>query len=350
MKTRLFFSVLLVGLLSVAVYVVRPMLGAQEGRQQKLYVLSSAANDMIVIDVATNEIIASVDVGPLPHGLATPATEDILWVATEGDNTLVVVDPATDKVVKKYPVLGNRPNEIDITPDGRFVYVPIVREGVYEVFDTVKEEIVARIPTDGNPHNAVVSPDGKYMYFSPMGRNDKIYVADAITHTIVATIPTGNGNAPRPIAISPDGKRLYVNTDDLLGFVVLDLENRTPLSTAYYKLTDEEKAERSRSHGVVATPDGTEVWASDVNHELVFVFDVTQDPPKQIARFENPGDPYWFAVTPDGKTVYVSSATDDTITVYDVATKKQVKVIQLEQGLAPKRMQVVSAPKSTTEN
>ena len=100
----------------------------------------------------------------------------------------------------------------------------------------------------------------------------------------------------------------------------------------------------------MATPDGKEVWASDVNHELVFVFDVTQDPPKQIARFENPGDPYWFSVTPDGKTVYVSSSTDDTITVYDVATKKQVKVIQLEQGLAPKWMQVVSAPRSTTEN
>ena len=67
-------------------------------------------------------------------------------------------------------------------------------------------------------------------------------------------------------------------------------------------------------NGVVATPDGKEVCASD------------------------------------GKTVYVSSATDDTITVYDVATKRQVKVIQLEQGLAPKRMQVVCAPRSTTEN
>ena len=62
----------------------------------------------------------------------------------------------------------------------------------------------------------------------------------------------------------------------------------------------------------------------------------------------SPGDPYWFAVTPDDKTIYVSSATDDTVTVYDVAIKKQVKVIQLEQGLAPKRMQVVSAAKSMT--
>ena len=137
--------------------------GPQDERQLKLYVLSSADSDMTVIDVATNTIIGSVEVGELPHGLATPSTEDILYVSTEGDNTLVVVDPATDRIVKKYPVLGNRPNEIDITPDGRFVYAPIVRDGVFEVFDTVAEKIVARIPTDGWPHNAVVSPDGKYM-------------------------------------------------------------------------------------------------------------------------------------------------------------------------------------------
>ena len=317
----------------------------EDGRQQKLYVLSSAEDVMVVIDVATNEIIKTVEVGPLPHGLATPATEDILYVSTEGDNMLVVVDPINDVVLKKYPV-GLRPNEIEITPDGRFVYLPIWPEGVYEVFDTEKEEIVARIPTDGSPHNAVVSPDGRYMYLSPYGSNE-ISIADTGTHEIVGTINTEY--APRPIAISPDGKRLYVNTDQLLGFKVLDLENRTPLSTAHYGLTDDEQAERSRSHGVVATPDGKEVWSSDVIHELVFVFDVTVNPPKQIARFENPGDPYWLAVTPDGKTVYVASATDHTVTAYDVASKTQVKVIHLKDGLAPKRIQVVSVPRATQD-
>ena len=336
MKLR-FVCVMLFGVLMVPVAA-----GTQDGRQLKLYVLSSADSDMTVIDVATNTIIGSVEVGELPHGLATPSTEDILYVSTEGDNTLVVVDPATDWIVKKYPVLGNRPNEIDVTPDGRFVYAPIVRDGVFEVFDTVAEKIVARIPTDGWPHNAVVSPDGTHMYLSPLGDNDKIYVADTRTHTIAATISTEH--APRPIAVSPDGRWLYVNVDQLLGFQVLDLAKLKVVATVHYELTDDEKAEPSRSHGVVATPDGREVWASDVNHELVFVFDVTQNPPKQIARFKNPGDPYWLAVTPDSKTVYVASATDDTVTAYDVATKTQVAVIQLEKGKAPKRMQVLSVP------
>ena len=69
-------------------------------------------------------------------------------------------------------------------------------------------------------------------------------MADTRTHAIVATISTEH--APRPIAVSPDGKWLYVNIDQLLGFKVLDLAKRKVVATAHYGLTDDEKAEPSR--------------------------------------------------------------------------------------------------------
>lgn len=337
MKSRILFALVVV----VSVCSVIITVSAENGQKQKLYVLSSVTDQAYIIDPATNEITGAIAVGGQPHGLAIPESQDVVYFVTEADNKIVVVDPVTDEILGKYPV-GDTPNEPDITPDGKFVYVPARHEGVYEVWDTEKKEIVARIRTKGLPHNAVASPDGRFMYLSPQGDNDMIYVADTKTHTVHATIDTTYG--PRPIAVSPDGKWLYVNTDNLLGFKVLDLENYTVAAVAEYELTDKEKAEKSRSHGVVATPDGKEVWSSDVNHELVFVFDVTQMPPKQIARFENPGDPYWMTVTPDGKTVYVASATDDTVAVYDVASKTLAKVINLPKGEAPKRMQIVTLP------
>ncbi|MFQ5491588.1 MAG: YncE family protein, partial [Phycisphaerae bacterium] len=138
---------------AVALLLLLPNAAIAQAHRQKLYVLSSNATDMTVIDVATNQIIGSVEVGPLPHGLAAPASQDVLYVSTEGDGGLTVVDPVTDRLVKQYRIFGKRPNEIDVTSDGRYVYVPTYGAGVYEVFDTVKEEIVARIPTDGLPHN-----------------------------------------------------------------------------------------------------------------------------------------------------------------------------------------------------
>lgn len=334
--------------------------GSTQGQtRQKLYVLSSNGNDVTVIDVASNSIIGSIEVGDRPHGIAAPRSQDVLYIATEFDNGLTVIDPVKDEVIKKYNIFGNRPNEIDVTSDGRFVYLPIMGHGVYEVFDTVQEKIVARIATDGLPHNVVISADDRYAYLSPMDRgrtpaetlaqggfpttlNEKIYVVDISSHTVVATIATGD--APRPIAISPDGSRLYVNTDGLQGFLVLDLDKRERVARIEYQLTAREKASPSRSHGMVATPDGKELWVSDVNHGLLFVFDLSQDPPVQVARIENGAPVYWLTITPDGKTVYVTSAPGDVVTAYDAKTRTRMATIQLPKGKNPKRMLVLNVP------
>lgn len=325
--------------------------------RQKLYVLSSKGDDMTVVDVATNQIIKTVKVGLDPHGIATPKSQNVLWVATEGDGTLTAVDPVKDEVIAKYPIFGKRPNEIEVTSDGRFVYVPALGDGVYEVFDTVKKEIVARVPTDGYPHNVVVSPDDRYMYFSPYDRgkssvekvaaqglptslNKKIYIVDTRTHTVVDTIPTGN--TPRPIVLSKDGKRLYVNTDDWMGFLVLDIPGRKVRHQVAYELTAEEKAIASRSHGIGITPDQREIWSTDTSHSLVHVFDATKDPPRQIARVGTGKTPYWVTFTPDGKTVYIANTGDDTVSAIDVAAKEERTRIQVGKGKSPKRLLVLT--------
>ena len=324
--------------------------------QQKLYVLSSLGSDVSVIDVASNRLIKTIEVGDRPHGIAAPRSQDRLYVAVEFENALAVIDPVTDTLIEKYRMFGNRPNEIDVTSDGRFVYLPILGHGVYEVFDTIEETIVARIPTNGFPHNVVISPDDRFAYLSPMDRgntpveaiakagfpttlNNRIYVVDTTDHKITATIPTDD--APRPIAISPDGKRLYANVDGLQGFVVLDLQTHKQIARVQYALSADEQARPSRSHGIVASPDGRELWTSDVNLGLVFVFDVTQHPPVEVARIENDGPVYWMTMTPDGKTLYVSSAESDTVTVFDVASRTRRTSIQLPAGKSPKRLLVL---------
>ena len=360
-KNRLFLG-LLFCLLAVTLSAA-PKAGSG---QQKLYVLISNTDEMAVVDVATNQVIKTITVGALPHGIASPKSQDVLYVSTEGDDLIpgsggvTVVDTIKDEVIKEYHVFGPRLNEIEITSDGRYIYAPVRKHGVYEVFDTVKEKIIARIGVDGFPHNVVVSPDDRYMYLSAYDRgnrngeavaaqgysaalNKKIYVVDTRYHSVVATIPTEN--APRPIAISPDGQRLFVNTDNLDGFVVLDLVKRKLLHRVTYQdLTREERATRSRSHGVRVTPDQKEVWSTDMNRALVHVFDITKNPPQQIARVETGNIPSWVTFTPDGKTVYISNPPDGTVSAIDVATKKEKARIHFGEGKQPKRILVLNVP------
>lgn len=350
-------TVLLV-VLAVVVLAAAPE-PARGGSQQKLYVLNSELDTMSVVDVASNEVIGTVQVGLEPHGLAAPKAHDVLWVSAEGTDELVKVDPSEDRVLARYAV-GRRPNEIDVTSDGRLVFIPALVDGVYQVFDTEAEKIVATLPTDGFPHNVVVSPDDRFAYLTPMDRgpyyteeqakalripyslNDKLYVLDIESLSVVATVQLPD--APRPIAMHPDGHRVYVNRDELLGFEVVDTETRRHIATAHFDMTREERATPSRSHGIGVTPDGREVWSTDINNGVVHVFDVAEDQPRHIARMATGGTPLWLTIAPDGRTVYVSNTADNTISAFDAKTKKEIARIEFPEGSAPKRILVLSVP------
>lgn len=352
MKLRHF----LLALAAVVVLVVSTPTAQSNASHEKLYILHSLSDTMSVVDVATNKVIKTVEVGKHPHGISTPRSRTLLYVSTEGDGGLTVVDTSRDEVVKKYGGMGLRPQEGDITPDGRFLYLPSYA-GYWQVFDTQKEEIIERIFTKGLGHNTLISPDGRLAYLFPIAPGPghwklglglpttqprEVTVVDTTTHKVVGTIPLEN--ASRPPAFSTDGKRIFSQTDNLLGFVVIDVASRRVVSKATYTLTPDEQAVRSRSHGIAALAGGKEVWSNDVNHNLTFVFDVTVDPPKQIARLDLGVSPYWIASSKDGKTVYVSSPPDHVVIAFDAVTKTEKARISLP-GKGPKRIIVVDTPR-----
>ncbi len=134
--------------------------------QQKLYVTNSTGDDVTIIDVATHRPIGRIEVGPHPHGIAVPASQDMIYVTIEGNGRskpgeLVWIDPFTDKITKRMPI-GTEPNQLAVTPDGRFAYVP-TNDACWEVIDLAKAKIIERIVTGGRPHNTICSPDGKRM-------------------------------------------------------------------------------------------------------------------------------------------------------------------------------------------
>ena len=100
-------------------WMMATLVAAPSGIEQKLYILNSNSNDMTVVDVSTNQVIKTIEVGELPHGIAATKSQDVLYVSTEGDRGLTVVDAVTDEVIRRYNIFGHRPNEIDCTSDGR---------------------------------------------------------------------------------------------------------------------------------------------------------------------------------------------------------------------------------------
>ena len=158
---------------------------AGEKVRQKLYITNSAGNDITVADVLTNKVIGRIEVGAKPHGIAAPASQDLLLVTIEGTNPgeLVWIDPRADKIMRRMPI-GPAPNQLAVTPDGKFAYIP-VSDGYYEVVDILKAKMIERIFTGGRPHNTICSANGERMYLAPMGNPKKVSIVSVAAHKVI---------------------------------------------------------------------------------------------------------------------------------------------------------------------
>jgi YVTN family beta-propeller protein len=310
---------------------------------QKLYVTNSAGDDVTVIDVATNKPIGRIEAGPHPHGVAVPASQDVIYVTIEGrgrnkPGELLWIDPYTDKVTRRMDI-GPEPNQLAVTPDGKFAYIP-VNDGHYEVIDLAKAKIVERIFTGGRPHNTVCSADGKRMYLAPMGSPKRVTVVDVATHKPVGEIRFSN--VVRPVAVTRDESRFYAEVDGLVGIEVADVASRKLIHRVPAELAETHRKVASRSHGLGIRPDQKEVWECDVEHHEVHVYDVTGDRPRQIATVPIGSQVYWLTFRPDGEVCYVSARGNGEVAAVDTETKKVIARIPV--GKEPKRLIVVTPP------
>jgi YVTN family beta-propeller protein len=329
----------------LAVSVLIASLSAAPGHGEplrKLYVANSAGTDIHVIDPVTNQVIRRLDVGPQPHGLVATAAGDQLFVTLENVDgergELLWLDPFTDRVTRRM-ALGARPNQLAVTPDGKLAYIPC-DDATWWVVDTVRASVVATIATGGRPHNTLCSPDGKRMYLGPKG-SYHVLIADTASHRLIGEIPLSD--APRPIALSKDERRLYANVDTLIGFEVADLATRKVIHRVEADVPAELLRKASRSHGIgLRPPDEKELWMCDVFHDRTYVFDVASDPPKQLATIVMKGGGYWMCFSPDGSRCYISERIGNTVAVLDTESRRTLARIAVGQG--PKRVLFVTLP------
>ena len=84
-----------------------------------------------------------------------------------------------------------------------------------------KQTVIKTIPVSTGHHGIDISPDGKMVYVSGIG-SDKANVTDPIKLELVKQIDVGNG--PHGIRIGSDGKLLYVDVTSTNKVVLIDTE------------------------------------------------------------------------------------------------------------------------------
>jgi len=207
----------------------------------RIYVCNEANHEVWVLNPDTLALEARISVGLHPHSCVLGADHRHLYVGDWGSRSVSVVDTEKAHRVRELEV-GLRPNDMALAPDGRLfvacsgdntVHVIQTRtleqqeagasptqrlpEGTREIIST---SLYPDSPEGSTPDAVAISPDGRTLFVANADNND-VMVADISNATseeakrnresvsiVEGFIPVGW--YPTALAVSPDNRTLYV--------------------------------------------------------------------------------------------------------------------------------------------
>jgi YVTN family beta-propeller protein len=141
--------------------------------------------------------------------------KQLLFVENSQSGDVSVIDATTLKVTGTIPI-GLSPDEIVASPSGDVLYLSrLVRRddgrptgnGELVAIDPATQKVIWRAPLGGSPNHIAVSPDGRRIYITIVSGRF-VDIVDAAKHSVIDSVDVGTG--PHDIEISPDGQRVYV--------------------------------------------------------------------------------------------------------------------------------------------
>jgi YVTN family beta-propeller protein len=178
-------------------------------------------------------------------------------------------------------------------------------------------------------HGAAVAPDGSRYYISNEAENT-LDVVDTKTLKVTRNIPLSGH--PNNIAISKDGRRVYVSIAVAPGAVdVVDTTSLEKVKSIPVK---------GAVHNTYVTPDGKYVVSGSIPSKTVTVIDAQTETPVWSLEMDLGIRPMAFNTNPDGSTkwIFVQLSGFNGFAVVDFATHKEIKRVKLPDlppGKAP---------------
>ncbi len=190
-------------------------------------IVSEPWHTVSVVDGATNNIIADINVGSGPGPIAINAVTNKVYVGNISDGTVSVIDGATDRVTDNLQLGTGKyaGGDIAVNANTNQVYVgsadPYFPNCVPWIVDGATDKATATLPSNG--YRIAVNPITNTIYEIDADAH-MVSVYNGATHVFVTGI--GLGDAGQGLAVNPAKNRVYATAGSSLwttgSFLVID--------------------------------------------------------------------------------------------------------------------------------
>lgn len=198
---------------------------------------ASGGNDNFIIkySIRKKELINSdtIKLGlPWPEkisiaGIAIDDKKQVLYTVTKENNSIYSVDLITKQIITQVP-LGGEGYTCILSPDRKILYATCWGCDKVVVFDTYLQKITGYVAVGDNPNDMCITADGKYLFVANANDNN-VSVIDTRQMRVLENLNTAlypdapAGSTTNSVALSADGKTLFIANADNNCLAVFDV-------------------------------------------------------------------------------------------------------------------------------
>jgi YVTN family beta-propeller protein len=269
-----------------------------------LYIGNAKSNSVSVLDLATNAIIKNITVGKSPHDIKISDDQQTVYTTDIDSGTVSIINATSNTLIDQIETGRNRavhgiaifndtlyvgdvyggkvlvikngqikneikvglgPEYIEVSPDGRFLYVANLWSPI-SVVDIAQNKVIKEIDSGATPHGLSFSDDGSRLFIVNM-KSNTLSVIDATRHEVIKTLPVGD--RPEYVALTPD-ERFAIVTN--LGSDTISIVDAKAL-----QVVKEIPVGSDAPHGIAFSADGDMAYISNMNSSDISVINMTTD-------------------------------------------------------------------------
>lgn len=186
----------------------------------------------------------------------------------------------------------------------------------------------AAAPRYKTPLNLALSPDGREMYVA-CEASDSVIVIDVAARKKVAEIEVGG--QPNDVTFAPDGQRAFVTNRLGDSFSVIDVAGRRVLRTV--QVGDE-------PHGINLDREGRHIYVLNTSSDTISVMD--PETLEEVKRLSASRSPWLMSLSPDGKQMAVTNNLSRFVE-FRTPSVSEVTIIDTERAIVANRVEVAGA-------
>jgi YVTN family beta-propeller protein len=293
---------------------------------ERLYVSDETGGNVVIVDPQQAAVVARIAVGKRPRGIQVSPDGKLVYVALSGSpiggpnvdesklpppdrryDGIGVVDLKSQTLIRTYQS-GADPEAFALSHDGRVLYVSNEDSGHMSAVDLTSGKVRATVAVGSEPEGVAVSHDDRIVYVT-CETSDNVYVVDAHTMRVLASFPTAK--RPRAILLATAAQRGYVTDEFGAALTVFDTADYKVLNTI--SLGD---AKVVRPMGI-ASPDGRRLYVT--TGRLGALLEVDAQSGRVLRSVGRVGQrPWGVALSRDGSKAYTANGPSGDISVIDL--------------------------------